>query len=77
MIDIPDDCLTADGFDDAIIGVGRRCGQPDIVVYDVSKALDVLVSQGMTEDEADEYFDFNVVGAWVGETTPMWVYTDD
>jgi len=25
--------LTADGFDDAIIGIGRRCGQLDIVAY--------------------------------------------
>ena len=27
--------LKADGFDKAIVGVGRRCGQPDLLVYDV------------------------------------------
>ena len=25
--------LKADGFDDAIIGIGSRCGKPDIIVY--------------------------------------------
>ena len=27
----------------------------------------------MSEDEAAEYFEFNVVGAWVGESTPVFV----
>ena len=29
-----DDILVADGFEAALLGVGRRCGQPDIAVYD-------------------------------------------
>ena len=66
--------LKADGLDAALIGVGRRCGQPDILVYSVGKCLDLLIAQGMTGEEAIEYFEFNIVGAWVGEETPMWVY---
>jgi hypothetical protein len=27
----------------------------------------------MTEDEAEEYFEFNVIGAWVGHGTPVFV----
>lgn len=65
--------LKADGFDEAIIGVGYRCGQPDIIVYDAEKCVKILMDQGMTEEEAIDYFDFNVVGAWVGEETPIFV----
>jgi len=65
--------LKADGFDKAIIGVGYRCGQPDIIVYDAEKCVKILMDQGMTEEEAIDYFDYNVVGAWVGEETPIFV----
>ena len=29
---------------------------------------------GMEEDEADEYLQFNTVGAWVGKGTPAFMY---
>jgi hypothetical protein len=32
-----------------------------------------MVEGGMTLEEAREYFEFNVVGAWVGETTPVYI----
>lgn len=66
--------LKADGFDDAILGLGRRCGQPDLLVYDVDKCVDILMKDGMTNEEAIEYFEFNVVGARMGEGTPIFLY---
>jgi hypothetical protein len=27
----------------------------------------------MTNEEAEEYFEFNVQGAWMGETTPAFI----
>lgn len=71
-----DGILKADGFDDAILGLGRRCGQPDLLVYDVDKCVAILMKDGMTDEEAIEYFEFNVVGAWMGEGTPIFLYTD-
>lgn len=69
--------LMADGFEDAIIGVARRCGQPDLVAYSVTKALEILMLDGATYADAVDYFEFNVVGAWAGEGTPVWVYEGD
>ena len=70
--------MTADGFDDAIIGIGSRCGQPDLLVYDIDTALDILMDRdGMSYEEAQEYFSFNVQGAWVGEGTPIWLQRID
>ena len=31
------------------------------------------MKDGMSEDEAEEYFEFNVTGAWVGHGTPIFV----
>lgn len=66
--------LYADGFEKAIIGIGKRCSQPDIVAYDTEKILEILQNRdGMTELEAVEYFEFNIAGAWVGEETPIFI----
>jgi hypothetical protein len=65
--------MKADGFDDAIIGVGYRCGQDEVLVYDRDMCIHILVREGMSYDEAVEYFEFNVEGAWVGDKTPMFV----
>lgn len=69
-----DDLLFADGFDDAIVGVIDRCGQPSVVTYDRDKCISILVErEKMSVEEAQEYFDVNVVGAWVGDRTPAFL----
>ena len=63
------DWLLADGFDDSIIGVyGEK------VVYSIKKCIDVLIERdGMDYEDAYEFFEFNVIGAYVGEKTPIWI----
>lgn len=65
-----EDILFADGLDDAIIGF-----EPNLwkVVYSRNKVLDSLVKDGMSEDEAMEYADYNIFAAMVGDKTPIWV----
>jgi len=68
--------LRMDGFDCCIAGVCRRCGSEDIVCYDIDKVLAKLVadSEGeMTLDDAREFFEFNQIGAWMGDSTPCFI----
>ena len=58
-------------FDEAIVGIGCRCGQPALLVYSYTKLVQVCAKQGASEEEAAEYADFNIVGAWHGEHTPI------
>lgn len=67
--------LFADGFDAAMLGVAERCGQPPLVAYDRSRCIDILAAQGMDREEAEEFFEFNVAGAWMGEYTPIFIDT--
>jgi hypothetical protein len=70
------DALLADGFEDALIGIARRCSQPSLAVYDENKCIDILVKRDkMTWEEAVEFFEFNTLGAWVGENTPLFMTT--
>jgi len=66
--------LLADGFDDAIIGIGERCSQPPVVVYDAQKCIDLIAAEGMDPESAAEFFAFNTAGAWVGDRTPIFLY---
>jgi hypothetical protein len=66
------EALFADGFDEALIGISRRCGQPSLAVYSISKCLEILERE-MTPLDAEGYFEFNVVGAWLGPNTPIFL----
>jgi hypothetical protein len=67
--------LSADGFEEAIIGVAAIKQTAQLVlVYSKSKCLEILITRDkMGKEEAEEYFDFNVEGAYMGEKTPIWV----
>ena len=78
IAEVDPEALLADGFEDAIVGMAERCSQPMLVVYDAQKCIDILVERdGMTYEEAQEYFSFNVTGAWVGEHTPLFLWRPD
>jgi hypothetical protein len=65
--------LTADGFDDAFLGVAYR-DDVFVAVYSRDKIIDILMQRdGMTEEDASDYFEFNIEGAYVGPQTPIYV----
>ena len=72
-----EELLSADGFEDCVIGVAYDMRTSVYkLVYSKSKCIEVLITRDkMTKEEADEYFDFNVESAYVGEKTP--IYVDD
>ena len=74
--DNDEEALFADGLDDAIIAISRDSLTGKYrVVYDVARIVQVLVNdQGMSEDEAYEHMEFNIIGAYVGEMTPIWAF---
>jgi len=67
------EAMYADGFDEAILGICRRANIA-VVAYDQEACLKILMERdGMTREEAVEFFDFNVLGAWMGENTPVFI----
>lgn len=66
--------MFADGYDEAIAGVVWD-GERTRVVYTTEEILKILMEDGMSYDEASEYFDFNVAGAYMGVYTPLYLET--
>jgi hypothetical protein len=90
IAEINPEALLCDGFDEAIIGMAERINLGPVVAYDVEKILTIL-SLDMEVDESDlqegesienlkysmalEYFEYNILGAWMGEFTPVFITT--
>lgn len=63
--------LLADGLDDALIGLTLRGGEI-VALYSKRRVLGILKNRdGMSEDEASEYFSFNIRDAWLSDLTPV------
>ena len=68
--------ITADGFETAFVAVAFRYNGNDIAVYDYDLCIDVLIDRDeMSVEEAHEFMSYNVIGAYVGEETPLFIRT--
>lgn len=72
-------------YDEALIGV---TDSPDdqwpretntvVAVYSAEKCIEVIMrADGCDYFAAQEWFNYNTSGAWVGENTPTFVWEDD
>jgi hypothetical protein len=68
--------LKADGYDDCVLGgVLSENGVRPRLVYDANKIIQKMIKDdGMPEEEAIEYFEFNTLGSYVGDGTPWFFY---
>jgi hypothetical protein len=48
-----------------------------VLVYDAEIIRANLVREGMDPEDAREYIEFNIEGAYMGEHTPVLVWPDD
>lgn len=66
--------LLADGFNDAILGMCVQFGQEPVVAYNYNECLEILKNRdGMSNSEATEYMDYNVVGSYMGINSPVFI----
>ena len=64
--------LKVDGFDKAIVGEEYSSGR---LVYSVERMMKILVSRDdISLQEALEFIEYNILGAYVGEMTPIYIY---
>jgi hypothetical protein len=68
-----EELICAEGFDDCILGIGRQFTKT-FVVYDYQQVIQTLMDRdGMEASDAQEWFEYNIVGAYVGEATPCFL----
>jgi len=69
-----------DGYDECVIGtanIWRDQMTVEVLVYSADAMLEVMrLNDGMSEEEAYEYFLFNIEGAYIGIDTPVLVFSN-
>ena len=70
-------------FEDAILGVAHRFGVDPVIAYDYDGVISILERQfdEFTDHDDDytayetavEWFEFNIIGAYMGENTPIYI----
>ncbi len=69
---LAEEALQADCLEEAVIGANTK----GVLVYDVQKILDILVkTNDWSLETAQEWFDYNIDGTYMGEHTPIYIYT--
>ena len=71
MSDLNPEAVYPSDMKEAIIGYVERFGTAPLVLLDRDKCIDILIKGGMTFEDAQEYFEYNTIGSWVGEGTPV------
>lgn len=70
-----------DGYDEAIVGpafIWSRNDRIEVLVYNAETIRNILMSRdGMDFEEAREFIEFNIEGAYIGPDTPVLVWPND
>ena len=70
-----------DDLDEAIIGpamVWQKNSHIEVLVYNAETIRNILMSRdGMDFEEAREFIEFNIEGAYIGPDTPILVWPND
>lgn len=68
--------IVLDGLDDAIVGIVEEFGSGPRILYSRDKILEILQKRdGMTFEEAEEFYGFNILGLYAGEQNPIFSIT--
>ena len=66
--------MTADGFDEAVVGTITSYGRGESILYSTEKILGIMMERdGMSADEALEFFHYNILGSYNGEGMPAFL----
>lgn len=69
--------IILDGFDEAIIGIVEEFGNGPRILYSKNKILNILCERDlMLMGEAEEYFDYNIIGLYAGEQNPVFLVSE-
>ena len=62
-----------DEFDSAFVGFGWQFNVGPIATYDQDLVMEILMSDGTSGEDALDHFNYNVIGSYVGERTPIFL----
>ena len=74
LVEQNEQALLCDGYEECLLGICHQLGRPPVAAYDYNACIAVL-QRDMSYEDAVEFFEFNTLGAWMGENTPVFIVT--
>ena len=75
--EIAEGAIKLDGLDEAIIGVTEEFGIGTRILYSKNKIIYILQERdGMTWSEAEEFYDYNILGLYASDRNPIFLITE-
>jgi hypothetical protein len=75
--EITEGAVILDGLDDAIIGIVEEFGNGPRILYSRNKIIEILCQrEGMSYEEAEEFYGFNILGLYAGEQNPIFLISE-
>ena len=66
--------ILLDGLEDAIVGIVEEFGNGRRILYSKPKIIQILCERDlMTQGEAEEFYDFNILGLYAGEQNAVFL----
>ena len=66
-----------DGLDEAFLGFAHRFSEAPIAAYDRARCIEIFISEGLSHEDAEEHFSYNVIGTWAGDRTPIFISKEE
>ena len=80
LAEVNEDAILFDGYEGALVGYSIRFGREPIAIYDYDRCLDILMTpgegdfeEGMSYEDAMDWFCYNTLGCWAGDHTPAFL----
>lgn len=74
LLDYGEELIKFDDLDDGIIGITINTYGESIIAYDYNKCINIIATlHNLDLNSAQEYLDFNIVNAYIGKQTPIFI----
>jgi len=73
---IPEALLLPEEFDDALMGYTDQ-DETKVAIYSAEKVVEALQQDGLSYEDAYEYYEFNIAGAYMGRNTPLFLHAEN
>ena len=75
--ELAEGAIKLDGLDEAIVGIVEEFGNGPRILYSKNKIIYILQERdGMSWSEAEEFYDYNILGLYAGEQNPVFLITE-
>jgi len=74
IVELNPEAIVLDGLDEAVIGIGYSKDLEPRLIYSINNIILTLIGRdGMSENEAREFYDYNIADGYFGNHGPIFL----